>query len=77
MDDCEAVRPSDNLEQADSDLGARRKKLRNLNVQEALAALEDEFNAALKLGPKKTSGLVEMQKWFAKLRPPTNTDEPG
>jgi hypothetical protein len=56
-------------------LEARRKKLQNLNVQEALRALEDEFNAALKLGPKETSGLVEMQKWFAKLRPQMNADE--
>jgi len=74
MDEREAMRPGDNLEQADS-LEARRKKLENLNVQEALAALEDEFNAAVKLGPKETSGLVEMQKWFAKLRPPIKTDE--
>lgn len=72
MDQREALRPDDI---PNSDLDARRKKLENLNVQEALAALEDEFNAALKLGPKETSGLVEMQKWFAKLRPPIRTDE--
>jgi len=54
---------------------AMRQKWENLNVQEALAALEDEFNAALKLGPKETSGLVEMQKSFAKPRPPMNTDQ--
>lgn len=71
----EAMRPKDDAEQADSDLEARRKKLENLNVQETLAAMADEFNAALKLGPKETSGLVEMQKWFAKLRPPIKTDE--
>jgi len=74
MDEREATRPGDNREQAESDFEARRNELENLNVQEALAALADEFNAALKLGPKETSGLVEMQKWFAKLRPPTNTD---
>jgi hypothetical protein len=75
MDEREAMRQGDTLEQADSDLETRRKKLQNLNVQEALAALEDEFNAALKLGPKQTSGLVEMQKWFGKLRPQIKTDE--
>jgi hypothetical protein len=76
MDEREAIRPGDTLEeQADSELEARRKKLQNLNVQEALAAVEDEFNAALKLGPKESSGLVEMQKWFAKLRPRINADE--
>jgi hypothetical protein len=42
----------DDIEQGDT-LEARRKKLENLNVQEALAALEEEFNAALKLGPKR------------------------
>ncbi len=67
MDDGGAARPSGTPDQNDSDLGARREKLQNLNVQEALAALEDEFNTAVKLGPKESSGLVEMQKWFAKL----------
>lgn len=75
MDEREAMRPGDTLEQADSDLEARRKRLQSLDVHEALAVLEDEFNAALKLGPKKTSGLVEMQKWFAKLRPQINAVE--
>jgi hypothetical protein len=76
MDEREATRPGDCLEeQTDSELEARRKKLQNLHVQEALAALEDEFNAALKLGPKESSGLVEMQKWFAKLRPQMKADE--
>ena len=33
-----------------------------------LAALEQAFNyAARSVPPEKTSGLVEMQKWFAKL----------
>jgi hypothetical protein len=64
----------DAMQQGDT-LAYRRKRLENLDFQEALAALEKEFNAAIKLGPKETSGLVEMQKWFAKLRPPINTDE--
>ncbi len=38
-------------------------------------ASESQINAALKRGPKETSGLVEMRKWFAKLRPPMKTDE--
>jgi hypothetical protein len=56
-------------------LETRREKLQNLNAPEALRALEDEFNAALKLGPKETSGLVEMQKWLAKSKPQMNTDK--
>jgi hypothetical protein len=75
MDEREKMHPGDALEQTDSGLEARRKKLQNLNVQEAIAALEDEFNAAAKLGPKESSGLVEMQKWFAKPRPRIKTDE--
>src|ERR1700722_220660 len=75
MDERAEMCRGDGLGQANSALEARRKKLQNLNVQEALAALEDEFNAALKLGPKETSGLVEMQRWLAKLRPRINADE--
>ncbi len=57
MEEREAKRLGDAPEKADFELEARRKRLPNLNVQEALAALEDEFNAALKLGPKESSGL--------------------
>ncbi len=77
MNEREAMHPGDGPEKADSDLEARPRKLQNLNVQEALAELEDEFNAALKLGPKESSGLVEMQKWLAKLRPQMNADKRG
>jgi len=46
----------------------RRKEIEKINVHEELAALEQAFNyAARSVPPEKTSGLVEMQKWFAKL----------
>jgi hypothetical protein len=69
----EMTRSDGSAEYADSDLQARRKRLENFNVQEALSAMEGEFNAALKLGSKDTSGLVEMQKWFAKIPDPRRT----
>jgi hypothetical protein len=47
----------------------RRKEIEAINVLESLAALEDAFNYALReLPPRQSSGLVEMQKWFARLR---------
>jgi hypothetical protein len=47
----------------------RRKEIEKINVLESLAALEDAFDyAARTLPPRESSGLVEMQQWFAKLR---------
>ena len=47
----------------------RRKEIEKMNVHQQLAALECAFNHATRtLPPRETSGLVEMQKWFAKLR---------
>jgi hypothetical protein len=47
----------------------RREEIRRLDTLETLAILEDAFNHALhSLPPRKSSGLVEMQKYFAKLR---------
>jgi hypothetical protein len=47
----------------------RRKEIETINVLESLAALEGAFNYATRtLPPRDSSGLVEMQKWFAKLR---------
>jgi hypothetical protein len=47
----------------------RRKEIENLDTLEELAALEGAFNYATRnVPPDPTSGLVEMQKWFAKLR---------
>jgi hypothetical protein len=47
----------------------RRKEIEKINVLESLAALEDAFNYATRnVAPSDTSGLVEMQQWFAKLR---------
>ncbi len=46
-----------------------RKEIEKIDVQEELAVLEDAFNYAVRNArPEPTSGLVEMQEWFAKLR---------
>ena len=48
----------------------RRKEIRETNTVEALEALEDAFNHALRTLPmRKSSGLIEMQDVLAKLRP--------
>jgi hypothetical protein len=47
----------------------RRKEIESLDTRETLAALEGAFNYATRnVPPDPNSGLVEMQKWFAKLR---------
>lgn len=47
----------------------RRKEIEKIDVHEELAVLEDVFNYAIRaVPPEPTSGLVEMQRWFAKLR---------
>jgi hypothetical protein len=46
-----------------------RKEIEKLDVQKELAALECAFNHAVhNAHPEPTSGLVEMQRWFSKLR---------
>jgi hypothetical protein len=46
-----------------------REEVRQLDSRKHLAALEDAFNHALRtVPPRPTSGLIEMQDWFAKLR---------
>ena len=46
-----------------------RKEIEKIDVHEELAALEEAFNYATRnVPPDPTSGLVEMQEWFAKLR---------
>ena len=46
-----------------------REEVRNADNVKVLALLEDAFNHALRsLPPRRSSGLVEMQAWFAKLR---------
>lgn len=53
--------------------GPRLEAIRRREIQEAdnlkvLASLEGAFNHALRtLPPRPSSGLVEMQKWLAKL----------
>jgi hypothetical protein len=71
MEEREAMRRwVETWKQAGPELEAiRRKEIEKINVLESLAALEDEFNYATRnIPPDETSGLVEMQRWFAKLR---------
>lgn len=45
------------------------KEIEKIDVHEELAALEGAFNYATRnVPPEPTSGLVEMQQWFSKLR---------
>jgi hypothetical protein len=47
----------------------RRRELETLDPVKALALLEDAFNDAIRRNPPRpSSGLVEMQRLFAKLR---------
>ena len=47
----------------------RHKEIREADNLKVLAILEGAFNHALRtLPPRPSSGIVEMQKWFAKLR---------
>jgi hypothetical protein len=47
----------------------RRREIRDADNLQVLAVLESAFNHALRNMPaRQSSGLVEMQKWFAKLR---------
>lgn len=55
-------------------VGPKLEEIRRREIQEAdnlkvLALLEEAFNHALRTTPLRTSsGMVEMQAWFAKLR---------
>jgi hypothetical protein len=47
----------------------RRREIREADNLQVLAVLEGAFNHALRTMPvRQSSGLVEMQEWFAKLR---------
>jgi hypothetical protein len=47
----------------------RRRETREADNLKVLAALEGAFNQALRtLPPRPSSGMVEMQRWLAKLR---------
>lgn len=60
----------DTWKQAAPELAAiRREEVRTMDNVEALAALEGLFNHATRtLPPRESSGMVEMQRVFAKLR---------
>ena len=71
MDEREAMRRwVETWKQAGPDLEAiLRKEIEKIDVQKELAALEGAFNHAVRnVRPEPTSGLVEMQDWFSKLR---------
>jgi hypothetical protein len=69
MDEREMMRRwVETWKQAGPELEAiRREEIRNLDPLKVLPLLEDAFNQALRLPLRPTSGLVEMQDWFAKL----------
>ncbi len=47
----------------------RRREIRDADNLQVLAVLEDAFNHAVRTMPPRTSsGMVEMQAFFAKLR---------
>jgi hypothetical protein len=47
----------------------RRREIQEADNLKVLALLEGAFNHALRsLPPRPSSGMVEMQKWLAKLR---------
>ncbi len=75
MDEREAIGHAMASPQPDPEFEAWKKQVENLNVQVELARLAPEFEEALKRPPKETSGLVEMQKWFAKLREKLEKEE--
>ncbi len=71
MDEREAMRRwVETWKQAGPELEAiLRKEIEKIDVQEELAVLEGAFNYAVhNARPAPSSGLVEMQAWFAKLR---------
>ncbi len=46
----------------------RQREIQELDTRQALESLESSFNYAVRLPPRPSSGLVEMQRYFAKLR---------
>jgi hypothetical protein len=57
-------------EQAGPELEAiRRREIREADNLKVLESLESSFNYAVRLPPRPSSGLVEMQRLLAKLRP--------
>jgi hypothetical protein len=47
----------------------RRREIREGDNLQVLASLEGAFNHAVRtMPPRKSSGMVEMQKWLARLR---------
>jgi hypothetical protein len=71
MDEREMMRRwVETWKQAGPELEAiRREEIRNLDPVQHLRGLERAFNHGLRqLPPRLSSGMVEMQEWFARLR---------
>jgi hypothetical protein len=71
MDEREATRRwVQAWEKAGPELDAlRRREIRDADNLKVLTLLETAFNHALHtMPPRPSSGLIEMQQWFAKLR---------
>jgi hypothetical protein len=71
MDEREAMRRwVRTWKEADPELEAiRRREIRDADNLKVLAMLEGAFNHATRTMPlRASSGMVEMQEWFAKLR---------
>jgi hypothetical protein len=70
MDEHDAVRRwVDTWKEAGPELERiRRQEIQEADNRRVLATLEGAFNHAVRtMPPRPTSGLVEMQEWFAKL----------
>ena len=46
----------------------RRREIQEADNRQVLESLESSFNYAVRLPPRPSSGMVEMQKYFAKIR---------
>ena len=68
MPDPDVLRWVRTWQQAGPELAAiRREEIRATNNATALAQLEDAYNHAAAQPPRPSSGMVEMQRLFAKL----------
>lgn len=48
---------------------SRDEAIRKTDTPSAIAALNDAYECAVRdMSPRKTSGLIEQQAWFARLR---------
>ena len=69
MDELEIRRWVETWKEAAPELEAiRRREIQEADNRKVLAMLEGAFNHAVRtMPPRPSSGVVEMQEWFAKL----------